>query len=144
MDQGIIHAHNASMDYWAVDTYCAYGPNWSTPSKYCAQYANQSQCCRYCPENPSYGLNLYLSSQYKHLINFTLVLLGSIPCDPGNVQYYISLMKQPTFHHVTINSINRPLIYLFIFNDNEANICGGWNKSKQAFDNIRKVRLMKD
>eukprot|EP01083_Nonionella_stella_P174245 603499_1 len=141
MDQEILYAHNAGIDYWAFDTYCKYGPNCSTTSKYCAQYANQSQCCKYCPEDPAYGLNKYLSSKYKHLINFTLVLLGSMPCDPANIDYYVSLMKQDTFQTVNINNTVRPLIYLFLFNDNEAEICGGWQASKQSFDNIRSAAM---
>eukprot|EP01084_Bolivina_argentea_P229502 387323_1 len=141
IDQEILYASKAGINYWAFDTYCKYGPNCQTSSPYCAQYANQSQCCRYCPEDPAYGLNKYLSSQYKHLINFTIILLGSIPCDPLNIDYYISLMKEPTFQTVTVNGIIRPLIYLFVFRENEATFCGGWDKAKQAFDNIRAAAI---
>eukprot|EP01084_Bolivina_argentea_P272598 464173_1 len=137
MDKEIQYAHTAGIDYWAFDMYCPFKPNCVTSSPYCAQYANQTQCCRYCPEKPAYGLDLYLTSQYKHLINFTLLLLGSIPCNPTNIDYYVSLLKEPTYQTVTINNTVRPLIYLFMFHQNEVNFCGGWNKSKQAFDNIR-------
>jgi len=30
MDQEILYAKHAGIDYWAFDTYCAYGPNCST------------------------------------------------------------------------------------------------------------------
>eukprot|EP01084_Bolivina_argentea_P038644 71467_1 len=133
IDTEIQYAHSAGIDYFAFDTYCKYGKNCATNSTLCQFYCNTTSY-HYCPENPTYGLDLYLSSKYKHLVNFTLILLGSMPCDPLNIQRYIYLMKQDTFQTV-LN--NRPLIYLFQFKDNEAEQCGGWNAAKIAFDNIR-------
>ncbi|CAF0991812.1 unnamed protein product [Adineta steineri] len=63
MDQEIVYARYAGFDYWAFDTYCAFGSNCTTNSVYCTQYYNQT-ANRYCPQNPAYGLYRYLSSKY--------------------------------------------------------------------------------
>ena len=137
LDQEIKYAHSAGIDYFAFDIYCKYGKSCATNSTLCQFYCNTTSH-NYCPEDPSYGLDLYLSSSYKHLINFTLILLGSPTCDPQNAQIYVDLMKQPTFQTVLDN---RPLVYLFQFNQNEADECGGWSAAKSAYDNIRKLAM---
>lgn len=141
IDREILYAHNAGIDYFAFDTYCKYGPNCETNSPYCQQYANQTQCCDYCPQNPSYALDRYFESKHKNLINFTLILLGTIPCDPQFTDYYVSLMSDISYQTVTINNIVRPLVYLFMWGPPAAQFCGGWDKSKQAFDNIRNAAI---
>eukprot|EP01084_Bolivina_argentea_P102985 184494_1 len=133
IDQEIKYAKAAGIDYFAFDTYCAYGPNCATNETLCQIFCNTTSY-DYCPEDPTYGLDLYLSSQYKELVNFTLVLLSSLVCIPSNVEVYVDLMKQKTFQTVLDN---RPLIYLFGFTNDTANQCGGWDKSKAVFDNIR-------
>jgi hypothetical protein len=131
MDQEIIYAKHAGIDYWAFDTYCQFGPNCSTNNTYCTQYYQQTSH-NYCPRNPAYGLNLYLSSAYKSLLNFTLVLLGSSPCDLPFQQSYIDLMKHPQFQTVLGG---RPLLYLFQFGNAEADMCGGG----QVFQKFRQL-----
>jgi hypothetical protein len=136
MDQEIIFAKHAGIDYWAFDTYCTFGPNCTTNITYCAQYYQQTSN-HYCPRNPAYGLDLYLSSSYKSLLNFTLILLGSSPCDVNFQQSYINLMKLPQFQTVLGG---RPLLYLFQFDDAEADICGGgWSGSGQVFQKFRQM-----
>jgi hypothetical protein len=136
MDQEILYAKHAGIDYWAFDTYCTFGPNCTTNNTYCKQYYQQTSHL-YCPSNPSYGLDLYLSSSYKSLINFTLILLGSSPCDISFQQQYIDLMKHPQFQTVLGG---RPLLYLFQFADAEADICGGgWTGSGQVFQKFRQM-----
>ena len=145
IDKEILYAHSAGIDYFAFDFYCKYEKNCSVSStnkygseKQCNFYSNTTST-RYCPENPTYGLDLYLESQYKDLINFTLILLGSIPCSDNNIsQLYVNYMLDNNFHTVLDN---RPLIYLFQFSDNEAEACGGWNNSKIIFDNIRNAAI---
>ncbi len=133
MDQEILYAKHAGIDYWAFDTYCAYGPNCSTNSSFCAEYMHISN--QYCPLDPAYGLHRYLSSQYNSLVNFTLVLLGSIPCDPAVQEGYLELMVHPQFQTVLGG---RPLLYLFQFDDAEANTCGnGWSGSGEVFNKFR-------
>jgi len=109
MDQEILYAKHAGIDYWAFDTYCTFGPNCSTNNTFCKQYYQQTSH-QYCPSNPDYGLNLYLSSSYKSLLNFTLILLGSSPCDMSFQQHYIDLMKHPQFQNV---KVGRPLFYVY-------------------------------
>jgi hypothetical protein len=134
MDQEILYAKFAGFDYWAFDTFCAFGPNCTTNSPYCAQYS-QHIAYHYCPLNPAYGLNRYLSSQYVSLINFTLLLLGTSPCGDEFQESYIELMTHPQFQTVLGG---RPLLYLFQFNDEEAQFCGGgWEGTKKVFDNFR-------
>ena len=136
MDQEIIFAKHAGIDYWAFDTYCTFGPNCTTNITYCAQYYQQTSN-HYCPRNPAYGLDRYLSSSYKSLLNFTLILLGSSPCDVNFQQSYINLMKLPQFQTVLGG---RPLLYLFQFDDAEADICGGgWAGSGQVFQKFRQM-----
>lgn len=136
MDQEILYAKHAHIDYWAFDTYCQFGPNCSTTNKYCTQYYKQTSNL-YCPRNPAYGLDLYLSSVYNFLMNFTLILLGSSPCDPSFQQQYIDLMKHSQFQTVLGG---RPLLYLFQFDEAEANICGGgWVGSGQVFQKFRQM-----
>jgi len=136
MDQEIIFAKHAGIDYFAFDTYCTFGENCSTNNTYCKQYYQQTSH-QYCPQNPAYGLDLYLSSAYKSLLNFTLVLLGSSPCDPTFQQQYIDLMKHEQFQTV---KGGRPLLYLFQFDNNEADMCGGgWNGSGQVFQKFRQM-----
>ncbi len=138
MDQEILYAKHAGIDYWAFDTYCTFGPNCSTNNTYCKQYYQQTSHL-YCPQNPSYGLNLYLSSSYKSLLNFTFVLLGSSPCDVSFQQYYIDLMKHSQFQTV---KGGRPLLYLFQFENAEADMCGGgWNGSGQVFQKFRQLAI---
>ncbi|CAF0865488.1 unnamed protein product [Rotaria sordida] len=134
MDEEILYAKFAGFDYWAFDTYCAFGPNCTTNSSYCVQYYKQTSN-QYCPQNPAYGLNRYLSSQYVSLINFTFVLLGSSPCDDKFQESYIEFMIHPQFQTVLDG---RPLLYLFQFDDEEAQLCGGgWHGSGQVFNNFR-------
>jgi len=138
MDQEILYAKFAGLDYWAFDTYCAFGPNCSTNSPYCVQYYQQTST-RYCPENPSYGLYRYLSSRYVSLINFTFILLGSSPCGDEFQEQYLELMTHPQFHTVLGG---RPLIYLFQFDDQEAQACaGGWEGSAKVFSNFRQKAI---
>jgi hypothetical protein len=134
MDQEILYAKHAGIDYWAFDTYCTFGPNCTTNNSYCQQYYQQTSHL-YCPQNPAYGLNLFLSSSYKSLLNFTLILLGSSPCDVTFQQQYIELMKHPQFQTV---KGGRPLLYLFQFDNAEAEKCGGgWPGSGQVFQKFR-------
>jgi hypothetical protein len=133
MDTEITYAKHAGLDYWAFDTYCTYGPNCQTNNSYCQQYYKQTSYT-YCPQAPAYGLDLYLKSPYRNQINFTLLLLGSPACDPSKASYYVSMMKEKGYHTV-LNG--RPLVYLFQFDNQEADACGGWATSKQAFNNIR-------
>ena len=111
IDEEIKYAHAAGIDYFAFDTYCKYGKECATNSTLCQFYYNTTSH-DYCPEDPTYGLDLYLNSQYKDLINFTLVLLGSPTCEPSNAQVYVDLMQKDTFQTVLDN---RPLVYLFQF-----------------------------
>jgi len=133
MDAEITYAKHAGIDYWAFDTYCKFGPNCETTDNYCKQYYEQTST-RYCPLDPDYGLNLYLSSKLRNQVNFTLVLLGSPTCRPDIAAHYVSLMKEPTFQTVMDG---RPLLYLFQFDDAEAAACGGWAMAKEAFDRLR-------
>jgi hypothetical protein len=135
MDQEIIYANYAGIDYWAFDTYCAFGPNCTTNSSFCTQYYKKTSN-QYCPQNPAYGLYQYLSSKYISLVNFTLVLLGSSPCGAEFQESYIELMTHPQFQTVLGG---RPLLYLFQFDDEEAQLCGGgWQGSGDVFDSFRK------
>ena len=134
MDQEILYAKQAGFDYWAFDTYCAFGPNCSTNITSCTQYA-QNISIHFCPLNPTYGLKRYLSSQYVSLINFTLLLLHNTLCDDILQESYIELMTHPQFQTVLGG---RPLLYLFEFGDLEARLCGGgWQGSRQIFDRFR-------
>jgi len=136
MDQEILYAKHAGIDYWAFDTYCTFGENCSTNNTFCQQYYQQTSHL-YCPRNPAYGLNLYLSSSYRSLVNFTFVLLGSSPCDVTFQQQYIELMKHKEFQTV---KGGRPLLYLFQFDDAEANKCGGgWQGSGEVFNKFRQL-----
>jgi hypothetical protein len=138
MDQEILYAKFAGLDYWAFDTYCAFGPNCTTNSPYCTQYYQQTSN-QYCPENPAYGLYRYLSSKYVSLINFTFVLLGSSPCGDEFQESYLELMTHPQFQTVLGG---RPLIYLFQFDDQEAQSCGGgWEGSGKVFNNFRQKAI---
>lgn len=138
MDQEILYARHAGIDYWAFDTYCAFGPNCTTNNSFCSQYYQQTSNL-YCPRNPAYGLDLYLSSVYSFLMNFTLVLLGSSPCDATFQQHYLELMKHPQFQTVLGG---RPLLYLFQFDDAEAKACGGsWSGSGEVFQRFRRMAM---
>ena len=137
MDQEILYAKHAGLDYWAFDTYCSYGANCTTNSSYCLEYLKIAP--HYCPRNPGYGLHQYLSSEYNFLMNFTLLLLGSSPCDVAFQEGYLDLMVHPQFQTVLGG---RPLLYLFQFDDAEANICGGgWEGSKQVFNKFRQMAI---
>lgn len=137
MDQEILYAKHAGLDYWAFDTYCTYGPNCTTNSTYCAEYLKIAP--HYCPRNPAYGLQQYLSSPYSFLMNFTLLLLGSSPCDVAFQESYLELMLHPQFQTVLGG---RPLLYLFQFDDAEADICGGgWSGSKDVFNKFRQMAI---
>ena len=77
----------------------------------------------------------YLSSRYASLIDFTFILLGSSPCGDEFQQQYLELMVHPQFQTVLGE---RPLIYLFQFDDQEAQACaGGWEGSAKVFQNFR-------
>ncbi|CAF1286244.1 unnamed protein product, partial [Didymodactylos carnosus] len=138
MDQELVYAAHAGLDYWAFDTYCTFGPNCTTNSSFCSQYYQQTSNI-YCPRNPAYGLNQYLSSKYNSLMKFTLLLLGSPPCDPTFQERYLDLMQHPQFQTVLEG---RPLLYLFQFSDAEANACGGgWSGSGEVFHKFRQLAI---
>jgi len=136
MDAEILYAAHAGIDYWIVDTYCQYGPNCTTDSAYCAQYAQPgSTSDGYCPEQPNYGLERYLASPYVDRLNFTLMLLGAPACDPAMQKQYIAHLSSR--HYQTVLG-GRPLVYMFQFADGEAMACGGgWNGSRAVFDAFR-------
>jgi len=116
MDQEIAYAKHAGLDYWAFDTYCTYGPNCQTTDPLCKQYYMETSN-KYCPQNPGYGLKLYLASSRRRDINFTFVLLGSPACNAAYQQYWVSLMKSDSFQTVLGG---RPLVlFVSIFQ------CGG-------------------
>jgi hypothetical protein len=72
-------------------------------------------------------------------LNFTLILLGSSPCDINVQQHYLDLMRHPQFQTVLGG---RPLLYLFQFDDAEADICGGgWSGSGQVFQKFRQMAI---
>jgi hypothetical protein len=71
MDQEIIYANYAGIDYWAFDTYCAFGPNCTTNSSFCTQYYKQTsnQLMDYINiyrANTSLSLILHLFSWVHH------------------------------------------------------------------------------
>lgn len=140
MDQEILYAEHAGIDYWVFDTYCRYGPNCSTSSPFCHQYAQPGQTSEgYCPQNPTYGRELYLNSAHVAKINFTIMLLGSPACDLDMQEDYIVTMQSPHYHTVMGG---RPLVYMFQFSDGEANACaGGWNESRVVFDAFRQKAI---
>ncbi|KAL0478515.1 penE [Acrasis kona] len=136
MDSEILFGRQAGIDYWAFDTYCKFGPNCTTNSDKC-KYYYETTSNRYCPRNPEYSLDLYFNSKYQHLINFTLILLGSVPCDENAMLHNIALMKRPGFQTVLGG---RPLLYLFQFSNGEAVNCGGsWEGSRSIFDKFRNM-----
>eukprot|EP01111_Echinosteliopsis_oligospora_P014974 TRINITY_DN5778_c0_g1_i2.p1 TRINITY_DN5778_c0_g1~~TRINITY_DN5778_c0_g1_i2.p1 ORF type:complete len:394 (-),score=61.53 TRINITY_DN5778_c0_g1_i2:28-1209(-) len=138
MDQEILYASKAGLDYWVFDTYCTYGSNCTvsttTNSSRCTQYIQDNP--GYCPLNPAYGLDLYLSSEYSHLLNFSLVLLGTLICDSGLQKQYVELMANPLFHTVLEG---RPIVYLFQFSDQQINECGGLSDTQALFQNFRQM-----
>jgi hypothetical protein len=70
-------------------------------------------------------------------MNFTLLLLGSSPCDLAVQEGYLQLMVHPQFQTVLGG---RPLLYLFQFDDAEANLCGGgWSGSRVVFNRFRQM-----
>jgi hypothetical protein len=72
-------------------------------------------------------------------MKFTLLLLGSSPCDPAVQQGYLELMVHPQFLTVLEG---RPLLYLFQFDDAEADLCGGgWAGSKEVFNKFRQMAI---
>jgi len=138
IDQEILFAKSAGIDYWAFDTYCPYSKNCTSNSSFCNEYIHDI-AGDYCVYNPTYGLDRYLSSQYVNLVNFTLLLLGSTVCDPHLQDYYIDLMARPQYQTVLGG---RPLVYLFQFEDKQAQFCGGsWSGAKTVFENFRQKFL---
>ena len=137
MNAEIAYAQHAGVDYWVWDTYCRYGPNCSTSSPFCRQYSQPGQTSEgYCPQNPTYGLNLFLNSGPATTLNFTIMLLGSPACDLDMQEEYIVSMQSRRYHTVLGG---RPLVYLFQFSDGEARACaGGWNESRPVFDAFRR------
>ena len=136
MDAEIAFAERAGIDYFLFDTYCRFGPNCSTASPYCRQYSAPGQTSEgYCPEEPAYGLSLFLNSGRATRLNFSLLLLGSPACDPDMQEEYLLSMQSARYHTVLQG---RPLVFLFQFSDNEAAACaGGWNQSRAVFDAFR-------
>ncbi len=140
MDQEILYAKQAGLDYWAFDTYCAYGANCTTNSSVCAEYLHNISS-HYCPLNPAYGLHRYLSSQYVSLIKFALVLLGSTICGDDFQEYFIELMAHSQFQTVLDG---RPILYLFQFNEGQAQFCGGgWEGTRRVIDNFRQKSMQR-
>ena len=140
MDAEILYAQRAGIDYWIFDTYCPFGPNCSTSSLFCRQYAQPGQTSDgYCPMKPAYGRQLYLSSPHVNRINFTLMLLGSPACDRDMQTEYLAAMHSPHYHTVLQG---RPLVFMFQFADGEAKACaGGWNESRIVFDAFRRAAV---
>jgi hypothetical protein len=72
-------------------------------------------------------------------VNFTFILLGSSPCGDEFQEQYLELMTHPQFQTVLGG---RPFIYLFQFDDQEAQICGGgWEGSAKVFNNFRQKAI---
>ncbi len=120
VDQEIIYAHTAGLDYWAFVTY---------------------------PEDNalSLGLKLYLSSEKNDLINFCLNLQGGWESGggpeswPPKVERYVNYFKKPTYQTV-LNG--RPLVFLYTV---EGLVGAGrfetWEDARKAFDALREATV---
>ena len=85
MDAELEAAAGAGLNFWAYDTYCVWPTDRGIPQ--CEAYWNSTKAggpvsYGYKPTNPDYGLKLHLKSTKKHLMNFSLVLLGAPPAIP--------------------------------------------------------------
>lgn len=114
MDQEIVYAAKAGLDYWAFVAY---------------------------PDDlgMSNGLHLYLSSPHKSRIRFCLNLQGGWIADPakwdGEVQRYVKYFQDPSYQCVLGK---RPLLYLF----NAHEMIGkgryaDWAAVRSAFNQLR-------
>lgn len=118
MDKEIEYAHAGGLDYWAFVVY---------------------------PEEDalSIGLKQYLSSEKKHLINFSLNLQGGWESRggpeawPAKVERYVNYFKEPSYQTV-VNG--RPLVFLYSV---EGLVGSGrfetWDDARKAFDGLREA-----
>ncbi len=116
MDQEIVHAQRAGLDYWAFVVY---------------------------PEENalSLGLKRYLSSEKKPLINFCLNLQGGWEGNggrdawPAKIRRYVACFKESTYQCVLER---RPLVFLYSI---EGLVGPGrfesWGDARAAFDQLR-------
>merc|ERR1711871_1361201 len=87
MDQELELASSAGLSFWAYDTYCIWPVDAHIPQ--CQGYWGKSPSGHgptsngYKAVDPAYALKLHLKSTRKHLMNFSLVLLGAAPATPA-------------------------------------------------------------
>ena len=151
MDAELQQAHGAGLRFWAYDTYCVWPTDQHIPQ--CAGYWGKDgsygpTSVSYKPVDPAYALKLHRASRLKHLMNFTLLLLGASPATPTMRKRYLPYFLDPGYHRVYDGSAaaeggkkadeGRPLVFLFQASDAEADMNGGWSRwaeDWQAFRN---------
>jgi len=112
MDQEIIYASNAGLDYWA---FCYDS----------SQFENGGK---------KIGLPLYLSSKYKNKINFCVILLGNKKEQwPEITKHLVGLFKEPTYQKVLDG---RPLVFRY-YVEKMAEQFGSEEAAKEALNYLR-------
>lgn len=117
MDQEIVYASRAGIDYWA---FCYYHPkSWSEADSY------------------NYGWKRYLASRFKSKLNFCLLLqwghLGPKDEWADTIRKFIAIFKEPTYQRV---DGGRPLIYFFNWDYMEGQF-GSISNARKAIDDLR-------
>jgi len=131
MDQELQLAHAAGLSFWAYDTYCVWPTDAHIPE---CQFWWDTESVGYKATDPAYGLRLHRNSSVKHLMNFSLVLLGSSPATPQLRPRYLELFADPSFQRVG----DRPLVFLFNVGRQQADHMGGWAKWREQWDAFRR------
>lgn len=141
MDDELKLASAAGLSYFAYDTYCVYPTDAALPQ--CAGWWGGSHPSSrgYKATDPAYGLHRHLSSPYRHLVNFTLLLLGASPATPYMRRRYLPLLVDRSYHRVLGG---RPLVFLFLSvpnADDEAAKVGGWTAWRAQWQALRDESL---
>ena len=138
MDAELKAASVAGLSFWAYDTYCEWPTDRAIPQ--CQGYWGKDPqghgptSLGYQARDPAYGLKRHLSSDVKHLMNISLVLLGASPALPVMRARYLKIIKDEAFQTVLGG---RPLIFLFQASDDEAAMNGGWVSWRAQWDAFR-------
>jgi hypothetical protein len=132
MDQEIIYASEAGLDYWAFCYKYPKSKDVEIPSGLLKEKDNVLEITEYQKSNA--GLPLYLSSKHKKKLNFCSILLGNKKEQwPEITEHLVSLFKEPTYQKVLDG---RPLLYRY-YVEKMAEQFGSEENAKKALDYLR-------
>lgn len=135
MDQEILYAAAGGIDYWIFHMYILRDEQGNP--------LPTDEGIGLVWEDMNLSRQYYLSSQYKHLVKFALMLgvLGYKDSNFGEhnwnfqVEEAVTQMQEPSYQTVLDG---RPLVYFFLWGQDVGRMWGSWERMREMLDDFRR------